>query len=195
SQQSDAPASATSMTSAASTEPALSKQSTSNGLPAKMSEGAASSSIGTGTTKSHASAGSLSEGEQVLWDTAVGISIVSRIKAKIKKGERPNLFEVLILVVHTLGTGLAWVAKQVWKMAKPVAKVLWKLLKDGVKTALKALGRTVYNLVRVVLVLAVLGLLGWFAWEFYKNGHHPREALATMLKTIWEWAVLLWRQG
>ncbi len=137
----------------------------------------------------------MSETETVLWSEAVGISIVSRIKAKIKKGERPNLFEVLILAVHTLGTGLAWVAKQVWKMAKPVAKVLWKLLKDGVKLTLKALGRTVYNLVRVVLVLTVLGLLGWFAWEFYKNGHHPRQALLTIGKTLIDWAVLLWRQG
>lgn len=63
------------------------------------------------------------------------------------------------------------------------------------KVVLKALGRTIYNLVRVVLAVAVLALLGWFGWELLQNGFHPRAALMEIGKTLVEWAAMLWRQG
>ncbi len=139
--------------------------------------------------------GQMSETESLIWGEAAGISIISRIKAKVKKGERPSFFEALLLAAHALGAGLAWLGKHTWKIAKPVGKFVWKIVKNSLKGLLKALGRTVYNVVRVALGLAVLALLGWFGWEVYRNGFHPRRALMEIGKTLWEWTVLLWRQG
>lgn len=45
--------------------------------------------------------------EQLLWEAAAGVSVISRIKAKVKKGERPSFFEALLLAAHALWTGLA----------------------------------------------------------------------------------------
>jgi hypothetical protein len=133
--------------------------------------------------------------ETALYEAVAGMSVIAKIKTKIKKGERPNFFEVLLLAGHQLWSILAWLGKHAYKLAKPVSKFVWKIVKDSLKGLLKALGRTVYNVVRVVIGLAVLALLAWFGWEVYKNGFHPRRALMDIGKTLAEWTIMLWRQG
>jgi len=131
--------------------------------------------------------------EQLAWDALAGVSPVTRIKAKIKKGERPSLAEAFLLAIHGLWTAFVWVFQHAFKLAKGLGKEAWRLTKNSLKVVLKALGRTVYNFVRVVLALAVLGLLAWLAYDLYVRGFHWGQALEDIFSALQQAAVIVWK--
>jgi hypothetical protein len=45
------------------------------------------------------------------------------------------------------------------------------------KGILKALGRTVYNVARLLFFIAVLGVIGYVLWEYYAHDVQPMPAL------------------
>ncbi len=126
----------------------------------------------------------MSETESLAWGAAVGISVISRIKAKIKKGERPNLFEVLLLAGHYVLRALAWVVKHGGKLLLHASKMIWKVFKESLQSGLKALGPTIYRVTRTLLGLAFLAVCAYVAWESYAHGFHPLHALGTLFTLV-----------
>jgi len=129
-------------------------------------------------------ASSMSETETLIWSEAAGISIVSRIKAKIKKGERPSFFEALLLTGHNLWKIAEWLGKHAYRIAKPVVKTLWKIFKESLRSTLKALGPTVYRITRTLLGIAFLAVCAWVAWDTYVHGFHPLHALSALFTLV-----------
>ena len=123
---------------------------------------------------------SMSETESLAWDAATGISVITQIKAKIKKGERPSFFEALLLLVHTLWKIGEWLVKHGYRIAKPTVKVIWKLLKESIKSVLKAFGPTVYRVTRTLVGIAFLAVCAYVAWDSYAHEFHPWHALCTL---------------
>ncbi|HTA76807.1 MAG TPA: ParB/RepB/Spo0J family partition protein [bacterium] len=126
----------------------------------------------------------MSESETILWDAAAGISVITQIKAKIKKGERPSFFEALLLTGHTLWKITEWLLKHTYHIVKSVTKVVWKLFKESMKSTFKALGPTVYRVTRTLLGIAFLAVCAYVAWDSYAHGFHPLHALVTLFTLV-----------
>ena len=123
---------------------------------------------------------SMGAAETLAWDTAAGISVITQIKAKIKKGERPSFFEALLLTGHTLWKVAEWLCKHAYRIGKPLVKLVWKMFKESLRSALKVFGPTVYRITSALLGIAFLGVCAWVAWDSYAHGFHPRHSLSTL---------------
>jgi len=126
----------------------------------------------------------MSEAETLAWNTAAGISVITQIKAKIKKSERPSIFEALLLTGHTLWKITEWLLKHTYHIVKTVTKVVWKLFKESMKSTFKALGPTVYRVTRTLLGIAFLAVCAYVAWDSYAHGFHPWHALSTLFTLV-----------
>ncbi len=119
----------------------------------------------------------MSETEQVAWDMALGISILSRIKAKVKKGERPTLGEALLLavdkLVHLLIHLVRWVSKNGIRGIFRAVKWVWHTFMESLKLT------GLYPIFRAICFLAFFLFAIWFGWEAYHYGFfHPVKVIA-----------------
>ncbi|HTA77048.1 MAG TPA: ParB N-terminal domain-containing protein, partial [bacterium] len=177
------PSQPTPMDSTASPEPALSKQSASKGSPQApqpsehpkpltptptMSETAASSTLGTGANKASTSPGQLGTVETVAWDMALGISVLAKIKAKVKKGERPTWGEALLLgadkLFHLTAKVIGWVAKHGIRGIFRGIKWVWHTFIESLKLT------GLYPIFRAICFLAFCLFAIWFGFEAYNYG-------------------------
>jgi hypothetical protein len=127
----------------------------------------------------------MSETEQISWGTLAGLSVIKNIQSKVRNGNTPNFLEAMIVVGWRLSQVVewiirliyGWILKPAYMLIKWVAKNLWKFLKESVEGTLKALGRTVYNVARLLFFIAILGVMGYVAWNVYAHGVQPLAAL------------------
>jgi hypothetical protein len=112
----------------------------------------------------HASQQAMGTAETLAWDTLAGISLISVIKAKIKKGERPSLGEFFLLLGHLLKKPFKWTAKKGIKGIFHGLKWVWKNFIESLKIT------GLYPFFRAVCVLASMAFILWFAWQTYNYG-------------------------
>ncbi len=122
--------------------------------------------------KSAATHGSeMGSAETALYEAVAGVSVVAKIRSKIKKGERPNLFEVFLLAGYNLWRGLVWLVKNSFRLTKQAVKwtfkavkMTWKLLRES----LEIVG--LYKYVRAVFVLGFVITLLFGGWYIHTHG-------------------------
>ncbi len=109
--------------------------------------------------------------ETALFEAVAGMSVIAKIRSKIKKGQRPNLFEVCLLAVYNLWHGLVLLVKNSFRLTKQAVKwtfkavkMTWKLLKES----LEIVG--LYKYIRAVFVLGMIATLLFGAWYVHKYG-------------------------
>lgn len=126
----------------------------------------------------------------VLLGEMAGISLFSRVRAKLKKGGNITTAEFLILALHDLAEIALWtwkkalhpVLKMLLGLAKKTLHFTWKLLKESVTGLLKALGKPVYAVAKVILSIALFVGLAWLGWDIYKHGvWHPVRSIERKL--------------
>jgi hypothetical protein len=115
---------------------------------------------------------------QMVWEWLAGISFISQIRSKLKKGEPLNGIEKILVLGYQFGKGLTWIVKHVPRLTVHAVKFVWKLVTD----ALKVVG--LYQFVRSVMVLAVcLGIL-LFAWDVHQHGlYHPFRVIGSFFSS------------
>ncbi|HTA77472.1 MAG TPA: ParB N-terminal domain-containing protein [bacterium] len=110
----------------------------------------------------------MSETEQVAWDVALGISVLAKIKAKVKKGERPTFGEALLLagdkLVHLLIHLTRWVAKNGIRGIFRAVKWVWHTFIESLKLT------GLYPIFRAICFLAFFLFAIWFGWMGYHYG-------------------------
>jgi len=115
--------------------------------------------------------------ETFFWEWMAGISFISQIKSKLKKGEPLSGGEKVLVGSWRLAKGFGWLAKHFFKGLHTIIKTGWKLLKDADKFMEDFLGKQRMQIVHLILI-AVLAL---FIWNHYQRiVFHP-------LRTITEW--------
>ena len=145
--------------------------------PTAMGTTVPGSSLGTGTNKASASPGQLGTVETLAWDVALGISVLTRIKAKVKKGERPTFGEALLLagdkLIHLLIHLVRWVSKNGIRGIFRITKWVWHTFMESLKIT------GLYPLFRAICFLAFFLFAIWFGWEAYHYGFfHPVKVIA-----------------
>ncbi len=107
--------------------------------------------------------------ESLLWDGLAGVSIVSRIRAKIKKGERPTWWEFLILAGATLLVPIKWMGHLAWKALKWVARELFHRTRQAARGLARLVGGAGGKVLEWVLPWVFLFVLGWLAYQNFFN--------------------------
>jgi len=118
--------------------------------------------------KPSASPGQLGTVETLTWDVLLGISVLTKIKAKVKKGERPSFGEALLLavdkLVHLVIDLVRWLAKNGIRGIFRVIKWVWHTFIESLKIT------GLYPLFRAICFLAFLLFAIWFGWMGYHYG-------------------------
>ncbi len=145
--------------------PALSKQSASK-EPASIDSTPADRLAR--VSQSSTPAPAMSETEQVAWDIALGVSVLGKIKAKVKRGERPSFGEALLLggdkLVHLLVYLTRWIAKNGIRGIFRGIKWIWHTFIESLKIT------GLYPLFRAICFLAFFLFAIWFGYEAYNYG-------------------------
>ena len=102
--------------------------------------------------------------ETMAWDMALGISVLAKIKAKVKKGERPTFGEALLLAVDQLVHLLIHLAR--W-LSKHGIRGIFRVIKWFSHAFIKLL-KVTGLLGPAILVLMVFAL--WFGYQAYNYG-------------------------
>ncbi len=125
----------------------------------------------------------------VFWGTLAGIPWIKTIRAKIKAGQDPTLWEKLFLAAAFLVRCLVWVWKKTWPLVKKVLGWVLRFLKESVNGVLRFVGKVVGKPVEQVLqILVFLGIFagvvmfflhpaGWGAWTKNLVGRAWHSAL------------------
>ncbi len=118
--------------------------------------------------------------EKTIWELLAGIPITAKIRAKVKKGERPTFWEVLILLLAILGMFLGLLGKYLWKFAQGG----WRLAKTFLGKAFRLLGEVVGKPAKkitqgVVGIALVVGL----AYGLYLFFFHPAGLRGLLSRT------------
>ena len=131
------------------------------------------------------SPGVLTQGESLLWDGLAGVSVVGRIKSKIKKGERPTWWEFLILAGATLLVPVKWIGHLAWKALKWVARELFHGTRQAARGLAKLVGGVVGGVLKMVLMVALVLLLVWGAYEVL----FQHRSVGSLVKQVVMWPV------
>ncbi len=123
--------------------------------------------------------------ESLFWGQLAGVSLVSRIRAKIKKGERPTLGESLILVGAMLLGVLKFLGHWAWKALHWVGKKVFRLFYRAVKGLAGLLGGVVGGILEKVLVVVLFVLLCWGAYEFF----FQHRSVGGLVKEVVMWPI------
>ncbi len=109
--------------------------------------------------------------ETALFEAVAGMSVIAKIRSKIKKGERPNLFEVCLLAGYNLWHGLVWLVKNGFRLTKlavkwtlKAVKMTWKLLRKCLEIF------DLYKYVQAVFILGIAATLLFGAWYVHEHG-------------------------
>lgn len=121
----------------------------------------------------------------VLWKEAAGISMVSQIKAKLKKGEALTLGEKLVLAAHSIAEAAVWTWKKVlhpllklvWHVAKKAFHLVRGVVKGAAKMVGKAFGGVLDKLLEWAMVGLVIALGVWVLWNGVINHVSPGQSL------------------
>ncbi len=110
----------------------------------------------------------MSESEQLAWDVLLGISVLSKIKAKVKKGERPTFGEALLLLCDKL---IHFTVKVIRFLVKHGIRGIFQGIKLVWHDIIEALKITrLYEPVRAMVILLACAFFIWFALEAYFHG-------------------------
>lgn len=115
-------------------------------------------------SKSKTTAKPLTETQKLLWDALLGGSVFHQVKAKVKKGESPSVWILLLLVVTQL---VGWTHHYGWRFIKFCSKHFIKALERLGKTFpwLKHLFQFLFN-----LAIVVAGV--WISWKVWHHEFH-----------------------
>ncbi len=103
---------------------------------------------------------------QVFWEWVAGISFISQIKSKLKKGEPLSLGEKTMVSGWRFVKGIGWVLKHALKLSLEVLKIGWKFLKEADKFVEKNAGKKVSKVLRWVTALVIVGGL-WYGYHLH----------------------------
>ncbi len=124
-------------------------------------------------------------GESLFWDQLAGVSIVSRIKSKIKKAERPAWWEALILAGATLLVPIKWIGHLAWKALKWVARELFHRTRQAARGLAKLVGGVVGGVLKMVFIVLLVLILIWGAYEVL----FQHRSVGGLVKQVVMWPV------
>ncbi len=111
--------------------------------------------------------------ETALYEAVAGVSVIAKIRSKIKKGERPNLFEVCLLAGYNLWHGLVWLVKNGFRLTKLTVKWTFKAIKFVWHLVMGLL--KFFRVYQFAQAVAIIGLLiGLFIGGSYVHEHGTR---------------------
>ena len=117
------------------------------------------------------------------WEWMAGISFISQIRSKLKKGEPLTGGEKALVGIWRFGQGLGWVGKHGLKLIHSIWKLFWKLFKDADKLIEHLFGKNISNLVHLALAIALACGL-WY--EVHHNPFHQFNGLVSkVFSTAW----------
>jgi hypothetical protein len=106
----------------------------------------------------------------LFWEILAGVSPLSQVRVKFKRGESLSLGEKVLVMAHFIGEGSAWLFENLFK---PFFRWFWDGLKKAIKESFQSLGKILGPLLRAVLRIVFWVIVALLAWHIYQQGFHP----------------------